>query len=245
MSGFLACCLALMPLPLGVFALGAVRVSVGCCDVDFLAQQCVSGCSAAPGCVPSGRSPPSADWPTPHTLPPHIPHSTENEKNRRRDLVGALRRQREQMLASLKREQPRAAREALLGGASSSGGGGTGGGRETDITAELGSQGLLQLQQSVMQQQDQHLESLEHTVVSTKHIALQVRRVGGGGGGWGVEVGLKLSGIHRGGCGWMQCRRWMGSDGAAAAVSRLTSAVSHPVPAHLRPCNQPHLHILL
>jgi hypothetical protein len=79
------------------------------------------------------------------------------------------------MLQSLKREQPRAAREALLGG--SSGGGAAPGSKETDATAELGNQGLLQLQQQVMQQQDQELESLERTVVGTKHIALQVTRV--------------------------------------------------------------------
>lgn len=111
--------------------------------------------------------------------------STENEKNRRRDLVTALRTRREQMLQSLKREQPRAAREALLGGA---GGGSTsaltaGAGRETDTTAELGSQGLLQMQQQVMQQQDQELESLERTVVGTKHIALQVGWLWGGAAG--------------------------------------------------------------
>lgn len=97
---------------------------------------------------------------------------TENEKNRRRDLLAALRTRREQMLHSLKREQPRAAREALLGG--SSGGGAAPGSKETDATAELGNQGLLQLQQQVMQQQDQELESLERTVVGTKHIALQI-----------------------------------------------------------------------
>ena len=79
------------------------------------------------------------------------------------------------MLQSLKREAPRAARDALLGGSSSGGGGAAGAGsKETDATAELGSQGLLQLQQQVMQQQDHELESLERTVVGTKHIALQV-----------------------------------------------------------------------
>lgn len=99
--------------------------------------------------------------------------STENEKNRRRDLVSTLRTKRDQMLAQLKREQPRAARDQLLGG-SAAGGAGAGGGRETDTTAELGSQALLQLQNTTMQRQDQDLESLERTVVGTKHIALQI-----------------------------------------------------------------------
>ncbi|KAI3428835.1 hypothetical protein D9Q98_007652 [Chlorella vulgaris] len=98
---------------------------------------------------------------------------TENEKNRRRDLVSTLRTKRDQMLAQLKREQPRAARDQLLGG-SAAGGAGAGGGRETDTTAELGSQALLQLQNTTMQRQDQDLESLERTVVGTKHIALQI-----------------------------------------------------------------------
>ena len=113
-----------------------------------------------------------------HTAPTST-RRTENEKNRRRDLVTVLRTRREQMLTSLKREQPHVAREALLGGAglgSSSNGTMATGARETDVTAELSSQGLLQLQHQVMQQQDRDLESLERTVVGTKHIALQVRR---------------------------------------------------------------------
>lgn len=104
---------------------------------------------------------------------------TENEKNRRRDLLGELRRRREQMLSSLRREAPRAARDALLGGAiAAAGSSGSlaagGGGRETDTTAELGNQGLLQLQTQAMAQQDAELEHLERTVVGTKHIALQI-----------------------------------------------------------------------
>ncbi|EFN58350.1 hypothetical protein CHLNCDRAFT_59611 [Chlorella variabilis] len=101
---------------------------------------------------------------------------TENERNRRRDLVASLRMRREQMLASLKREQPRAARDTLLGGGPGSGSSGSmaTAGRETDATAERSSQGLLQMQQQVMQQQDRDLESLERTVVGTKHIALQI-----------------------------------------------------------------------
>lgn len=105
------------------------------------------------------------------------PGSTENERNRRRDLVAALRSRREQMLALLKREAPRVARDTLLGGASSGVGGRAAAapdGHETEATAELGNRGLLSMQQQVMQQQDEELESLERTVVGTKHIALQV-----------------------------------------------------------------------
>lgn len=41
-------------------------------------------------------------------------------------------------------------------------------GRETEATAELDNRGLVQLQQQVIQQQDQELEQMEKTVVSTK-----------------------------------------------------------------------------
>jgi SYP5 family syntaxin len=41
-------------------------------------------------------------------------------------------------------------------------------GRETEVTAELDNRGLVQLQQQVMQQQDQELEQMEKTVISTK-----------------------------------------------------------------------------
>lgn len=40
--------------------------------------------------------------------------------------------------------------------------------KETEATAELDNRGLLQLQQQVMQQQDQELEQMEKTVISTK-----------------------------------------------------------------------------
>ncbi|GAB4819343.1 hypothetical protein N2152v2_006389 [Parachlorella kessleri] len=109
---------------------------------------------------------------------PQYSSLTENERNRRRDLVGALRTRREQMLQALKRDaqqQGRAARGALLG---SSSGGGTNisgsGTRETDTTAELSNAGLLQQQTQIMERQDEDLALLERTVVGTKHIALQI-----------------------------------------------------------------------
>lgn len=76
------------------------------------------------------------------------------------------------MLQALKRDQPRAARSVLLG--DTSGAKPDAGGKETDTTAELDNRGLIQMQQEVMRQQDTELEHLERSVVTTKHIALQI-----------------------------------------------------------------------
>lgn len=40
--------------------------------------------------------------------------------------------------------------------------------RETDRTAELDNQGILQMQQDVMQEQDQNLVAMEQSVASTR-----------------------------------------------------------------------------
>lgn len=101
----------------------------------------------------------------------HRCYRTENERNRRRDLLTALRSRREQMLQALKRDQ-RSARSTLLG--DSGDGSGAGPARETDATAELDSHGLLSMQHQVMHQQDRELEQLERSVSSTKHVALQI-----------------------------------------------------------------------
>ncbi|EIE25173.1 Qc-snare protein, Syn8/Syntaxin8-family [Coccomyxa subellipsoidea C-169] len=94
---------------------------------------------------------------------------TENERNRRRDLVNALKSRREQMLQSLRRDQNSANRTALMEmnrpKAPAS---------ETLQTADLDNRGILQLQDQSMRQQDAELEELERTVTSTKHIALTV-----------------------------------------------------------------------
>lgn len=94
---------------------------------------------------------------------------SERERHRRRDLVHALKTRREQILLSIKRPQSNEMRTALMGGAQSEVAP-----RETERTAELDNQGLLQLQSKVMQEQDQHLEQMEQTVTSTKHIALAI-----------------------------------------------------------------------
>ncbi|KDD75355.1 hypothetical protein H632_c726p1, partial [Helicosporidium sp. ATCC 50920] len=96
---------------------------------------------------------------------------SENERNRRRDLISALRGRREQMLQALKRDGAAAQRGALFAGSS---GQGAPSGQETIQTAELNATGLLSLQQEIMSQQDRDLESLEHSVAGTKHIALQI-----------------------------------------------------------------------
>lgn len=74
------------------------------------------------------------------------------------------------MLQALKREQPHSSRSTLLAGAPGAGAAP----RETESTAELGSRGLLSLQQQVMQQQDTELDELERSVHTTKHVALQI-----------------------------------------------------------------------
>ncbi|KAL3156501.1 hypothetical protein ABBQ38_000801 [Trebouxia sp. C0009 RCD-2024] len=101
---------------------------------------------------------------------PECSSVSEHEKNRRRDLITALRNRREQMQLSLKRDHSQQNRSALLqqSGHSSSPA------RETDRTAELDNQGILQMQQDVMQEQDQNLMAMEQSVASTRHLALTI-----------------------------------------------------------------------
>jgi len=75
------------------------------------------------------------------------------------------------MLHALKRDQPRSARAVVL---SETTGGARNAGKETDSTAELDSRGLIVMQQHIMRQQDTELEHLERSVVTTKHVALQI-----------------------------------------------------------------------
>ncbi|KAL3132216.1 hypothetical protein ABBQ32_008806 [Trebouxia sp. C0010 RCD-2024] len=101
---------------------------------------------------------------------PECSSVSEHEKNRRRDLITALRNRREQMQLSLKRDHSQQNRSALLqqsGQLSSPA-------RETDRTAELDNQGILQMQQDVMQEQDQNLTAMEQSVASTRHLALTI-----------------------------------------------------------------------
>uniref|UniRef100_A0A061RCK1 Syntaxin 8 n=1 Tax=Tetraselmis sp. GSL018 TaxID=582737 RepID=A0A061RCK1_9CHLO len=99
-----------------------------------------------------------------------LAHITENEKNRRRDLLSVLKSRKEQMMGMLSRNQ--ANRESLL--EKSGFAGSSSQPQETERTAELDNQGLLQLQQQVMQEQDSELDELSHSVQNTKHIALAI-----------------------------------------------------------------------
>lgn len=93
---------------------------------------------------------------------------TDNERNRRRDMIRNLRTQRENLLQALKREQAAANRASLLDGGV---GGRVGPPRETDQTAALENSQLIGLQQQIMKQQDQELEQIEEAVHNTKHVA--------------------------------------------------------------------------
>lgn len=75
------------------------------------------------------------------------------------------------MLQALKRDQPHSSRSALL---DMPGSAAQPIGRETDTTAELNNRGLVTMQRQVLQQQDNELEHLERSVITTKHVALQI-----------------------------------------------------------------------
>jgi SYP5 family syntaxin len=92
-------------------------------------------------------------------------HRGEQERFRRRDLLHALKNRREQIQQSIKRGH-QGDRDALLAGSSTAAQQQQA--KETEATAELDNQGLVQLQQQVMKQQDQELEQMEKTVISTK-----------------------------------------------------------------------------
>jgi len=95
---------------------------------------------------------------------------SEHEKNRRRDLVTALRNRREQMQMSLKRDHSQQNRAALMQQAGQH----SGPAQETDRTAELDNLGILDMQQDVMQEQDLNLAQMEQSVASTRHLALTI-----------------------------------------------------------------------
>lgn len=90
---------------------------------------------------------------------------TEKEMNRRKDMVANLRTKTKQMASALNMSNF-ANRDSLLGPES-----------KPDVmsrTVGLDNQGLVGFQRQIMREQDEGLERLEETVVSTKHIALAV-----------------------------------------------------------------------
>ncbi|CAN0843206.1 SYP52 [Linum grandiflorum] len=91
---------------------------------------------------------------------------SEKEMNRRRDMIGNLRTKANQMASTLNMSNF-ANRDSLLGPEI----------KQADImnrTTGLDNQGLVVFQRQVMREQDEGLEKLEETVISTKHIALAV-----------------------------------------------------------------------
>ena len=92
---------------------------------------------------------------------------SENEKNRRRNQLMALLNERDAMIQGLKRNaavhkqaQVNMTVPARVG--------------ETDATAEANNAQLLVMQKALMEEQDVALDHLEKSVVTTKHIALQI-----------------------------------------------------------------------
>ncbi|KAK9126537.1 hypothetical protein Scep_015383 [Stephania cephalantha] len=91
---------------------------------------------------------------------------TEKEMNRRQDMITNLRSKANQMASTLNMSNF-ANRDSLLGDDI----------KPADIvsrTAGLDNHGLVTFQRQVMKEQDEGLEKLEQTVISTKHIALAV-----------------------------------------------------------------------
>ena len=85
--------------------------------------------------------------------------------NRRKDMIGNLRSKVKQMASTLTSNSSN--RDSLLGSEIN----------KTDAmgrTVGLDNYGLVGLQRQIMKEQDEGLEKLEETVVSTKHIALAV-----------------------------------------------------------------------
>ncbi|KAJ0578781.1 putative target SNARE coiled-coil domain-containing protein [Helianthus annuus] len=91
---------------------------------------------------------------------------TEKEMNRRRDMLTNMRTKVTQMASTLNMSNF-ANRDSLLGPDT----------KPADVvsrTAGLDNSGIVGLQRQVMREQDEGLEKLEETVLSTKHIALAV-----------------------------------------------------------------------
>ncbi|XP_021759049.1 syntaxin-52-like [Chenopodium quinoa] len=91
---------------------------------------------------------------------------TEKELNRRKDMLSNLRTKTNQMATTLNMSNF-ANRDSLLGPETKS---------VDAVTraSEMDNQGIVSLQRQIMKEQDEGLEQLEETVMSTKHIALAV-----------------------------------------------------------------------
>uniref|UniRef100_A0A1D1XUS4 Syntaxin-51 n=1 Tax=Anthurium amnicola TaxID=1678845 RepID=A0A1D1XUS4_9ARAE len=91
---------------------------------------------------------------------------TEKELHKRQDMLANLRSKAKQMASALNMSNF-ANREDLLGPSGKAS-------TEIDRTAGLDNYGVVGLQRQIMKEQDESLDKLEDTVVSTKHIALAV-----------------------------------------------------------------------
>nr|ACU23148.1 unknown [Glycine max] len=94
-----------------------------------------------------------------------VPAKTEKEMNRRKDMLSNLRTKVNQMASTLNMSNF-ANRDSLFGPEIKS--------DAMSRTVGLDNSGLVGLQRQIMKEQDDGLEKLEETVISTKHIALAV-----------------------------------------------------------------------
>jgi len=97
--------------------------------------------------------------------PPLRTSLNEKELYRRQDMLLTIRFKSKQMAASVSSSQAANRANLLEGGITPV---------ETNWTQGLENSGLIGLQQQIMREQDEDLEGLESTVLSTKHIALAV-----------------------------------------------------------------------
>mmetsp|Transcript_579 Transcript_579/g.688 ORF Transcript_579/g.688 Transcript_579/m.688 type:complete len:227 (-) Transcript_579:1341-2021(-) len=93
------------------------------------------------------------------------PRISEQEAERRCDMLARLKTRSDQMTSLLARPEQR---NAMLEGPRVQEV------RETDQTAEMDNQGLLDLQRNIMDDQDAQLEDLSRVVSSTKHISMAI-----------------------------------------------------------------------
>jgi SYP5 family syntaxin len=90
---------------------------------------------------------------------------SEKEFNRRQEMLLNIRFKSKQMAASLSSSQSANRANLMEGGIAPV---------ETSRTKGMDNSGLVNLQRQIMREQDQDLEGLEETVLSSKHIALAV-----------------------------------------------------------------------
>jgi len=96
---------------------------------------------------------------------------TQREASRRTEMVHSLRLRRDQLKDMMSRDSRQSERTKLLGSGNASS---SQRGVETDATAGLDSQGIIQLQKQALSSQDEQIEELGKAVRNTKHVALAI-----------------------------------------------------------------------